>query len=225
MKRILSVILILVLLVSVSGCGGESNREYDEAEVIREAKRLIPLSAVLNEIYYGKGIMASEGSEGVGAYKPALDSELKRYGFSTVEELKARTRVVFSASMSENMFSTVLSAVSDEDDTIVGYARYYQEKSDKGEDLRFMVLTNYSYVLKNTIEYGENITVIGSVGQIVKISVPVKLTREDGKVKEKNITVDMIEEESGWRLASASYAVYNESTDRYEDLIEGLEEK
>ena len=54
MKRILSVILILVLLVSVSGCGGESNREYDEAEVIREAKRLIPLSAVLNEIYYGK---------------------------------------------------------------------------------------------------------------------------------------------------------------------------
>ena len=88
-----------------------------------------------------------------------------------------------------------------------------------------MVLTNYSYVLKNTIEYGENITVIGSFGRIVKISVPVKLTREDGKVKEKNITVDMIEEESGWRLASASYAVYNESTDRYEDLLEGLEGK
>lgn len=222
MKRILSVILILVLLISVCGCGSESNREYDEAEVIREAKRLIPLSAVLNEIYYGKGIMASEDSEGVGAYKPALDSELERYGFNTVEELKARTRVVFSASLSENIFSTVLSAVSDEDDTIVGYARYYQELSEKGEPLRFMVLTNYPYVLKNTVEYGENITVIGSFGQIVKISVPVKLTREDGKVKEKNITVDMIEEELGWRLASVSYAVYNESTDRYEDLLEGL---
>ena len=221
--KIISLLLVTVLTLGLFGCSGEEpDREYDEAEVLSAAGRLIKLSETLNRIYYGEGIGYTDGEGAVGAYKPADTAELKRLGFSTVEELKAKTRVVFSKKMSETMFNTVLSAVSDDDDTIIQYARYYQESDKQGNPIRIMVLSSYDYFLKNGIEYGENITVLDVEGQIIKIGVPVTLTREDGKVKTKTLTVDMIEEEDGWRLASPTYSIYNESTDKYEDLLDQL---
>jgi len=106
--KIISLLLVTVLTLSLFGCSGEEpDREYDEAEVLSAAGRLIKLSETLNRIYYGEGIGYTDGEGAVGAYKPADTAELKRLGFSTVEELKAKTRVVFSKKMSETMFYMV----------------------------------------------------------------------------------------------------------------------
>ena len=39
-----------------------------------------------------------------------------------------------------------------------------------------------------------------------------------GKVKNTEIEIEMIEEEDGWRFNSPTEAVYNESTDEYENI-------
>jgi hypothetical protein len=218
--KIIAVILLLSVLFSLSSCGGEPPREYNEAEVISEAKRLIKLSAILNEIYYGVG-MRYEEEGGLGAYKHADKEWLATVGITTVEDLKEKTKLVFSEKYSETIFKTVLSPITEDDGTILQYARYYQETGKKGEPLSIMVFTGYDYFLKNSVEYGDNVTVVEVEGQIVRVSIPITLTKEDGEKKSSTLTVDMIEEAAGWRLASATYAIYNDSTDRYEELING----
>lgn len=220
--KIICILLILSAVFSLAACdsGELPPREYDEAEVLSAARELIEKSVPFNRIYFGEGIRYLD-SDGVGAYKPADTEWLAQYGVTTLEDLKNATRQVFSEKYCERVFSTVLSSVSDDDGTVVSYARYYQEVSDKGVPLRIMVLSNYDYYLENPIEYKDDITVFEVVGEIIRLRVPVILTREDGKTKETFIKVDIIEEENGWRLASDTYAIYNESTDRYDELTGG----
>ena len=212
-KKILSLLLLIASLMTLVSC--ERDREYNEAEVIAAAKELLLKTQAVNEIFYGKGFEVVE-DEGVGIYKKASAESLSSYGVFTIDDIKRKTLEVFSDKRSSIMFSTVLESIKDEG-VIVHYLRYYEHTDEDGNKY-VMVNTDYDYHLKGSIEYLDGINVKDVKGEIIIIGVPVKLTSQSGKVKNTEIEIEMIEEEDGWRFNSPSEAVYNESTEEYENL-------
>ena len=227
--RIISaVLLISVTLGSVSSCKSiketvqkifEKDREYNEAEVISAAKELLSKAQRLNEIYYGKGIEYDPDGYTSGIYTAASAESLGQLAVTSIEDLKRETLDVFSDKWASVMFNSVLSSVNYSE--ITHYARYYEFKKN-GENV-IMVNRSYEYYLKGSIEYLDGIYVKDVEGQEIVLSVPVILTSESGKTKKKNIEVRMIEESDGWRFSSGCDAVYNESSDIYEDLENELD--
>ena len=89
-------------------------------------------------------------------------------------------------------------------DSILGYARYYQ-----GFDT-LMVYSKANALLTDTVEYlYDTLTVDGSLGEVVIVSISVTVTRGE-KSQTQTITVDLIEEDAGWRINTPTYIVYNE---------------
>ena len=87
MKKILSLILAALLLLSLLSCGKDKNRSYDEAEVKAAAQELIKKSERLNKIFWGEGIPYVE-EYGYTGYYPADPIYLMENGFLTVDDLK-----------------------------------------------------------------------------------------------------------------------------------------
>ena len=213
--KITALLLALILMFTLTSC--EKDREYDEAEVLRATADLIERAKPINEIFYGKGLSFTEEGA-IGAYKPATPASLTRYGISTIDDLKALTRSVYSSKTSEGIFAAVLSPTYS-GDSIVNYARYYQAVDDDGNPTTIMVRSNYEHFGSTNMVYHDGMTVKDVEGEVIIVSVPVTLTREsDGKVKNTTIDVKLIEEADGWRLCKTTYVVYTESTDEYDEM-------
>jgi len=210
MKKLLCCTVFLILiLTSVTSCG---DIEYDEAEVRAAAEKLIPLSDELNNIYWGEGIgYTTDLSTSNGYYFEALPHDLKKYGIKTIDDLKAKTREVFSDEYAEIIISTNLNSVSDEDG-IYSYARYYQKYSDisQKEPEAIMVYTKAVILLTDKVEYlTDTIVVEGADGDTVYVSLDVNVKRGD-KTQKRNIRVGFAKCESGWKIDTPTYLSFDE---------------
>ncbi len=218
MKKIISLLTLFALLCSLISCG-EKNREYDENEVKQAAEELIKRSAELNRIFWGEGIgYIDDASYSVGYYYPADMFSLSYYGIETIDDLKDKTQKVFSYSYSQNIFSTVLSSLSD-GDGIYAFARYYQKFSDaeNKEPECIMVYSNALVLLRDEVSYNfDTLEVTGSKKDIVYVTLSVDVRRDDN-TQTRNLKVGLIEEENGWRIDTPTYMSYIENND-YEDL-------
>ena len=218
MKKIISLLTLFALLCSLISCG-EKNREYDESEVKQAAEILISKSAALNQIFWGEGIgYISDSSYSVGYYYPADIFSLYNYGIETVDDLKEKTREVFSFAYSQNIFSTVLSSLND-GDGIYAYARYYQKYSDAEEKVpeTIMVYSKALVLLKDEVRYNfDTMEVIGSKKEMVYVTLTVDVVRGEN-TQTRALKVGLIEEEDGWRIDTPTYMSYVENSD-YEDL-------
>ena len=204
-KRILSITVILALLLtSLASC----NRAFDEEEVISAAKELLKSAEKLNYIYYGDGIKYFDESEAaISIYREAQKSHLDELGFHTVEELKAMTEETFTAGYSQIMYSSVLDTLR-VDDTIVGYKRYYDQENEDGT-ITLMVNMQYESLLKSTIVYDyDSITVKKSVKEKVYLSVNAVVINTEGDSRSVEITINLVEEEDGWRIDNPVWANY-----------------
>ena len=222
MKKGVSIIAIIFsLLLSLCLFSCESNREYDEGEVISAAEALIKKSILMNEIFYGDGIpYVKNESLASGYYYPADEIYLENAGFSTVEQLEATLREVYSTALSDIIIETKLNPVSD-DEGIKSFARYYQKYSSIEEDATpecIMVYSLSDVLLDSDVEYDySSITVLGSKGESVKVQMMATVTNSEGDSQKRAITVSLIEEENGWRLDTPSYLRYM-NMDYYEDI-------
>jgi hypothetical protein len=112
--------------------------------------------------------------------------------------------------MCEWVFESVLSSVGT--GTSVYLSRYVQQYC--GEDLNepeyILVNKNYRIMLTDTVvyDYG-SIRVIGSSGDLVTVNIDCTVTNSDGDNSKKTISVDLIEESGGWRIATPTYTVYS----------------
>lgn len=204
-KRILSITVILALLLtSLASC----NRAFDEEEVISAAKELLKSAEKLNYIYYGDGIKYYDNSEAaISIYREAQKSHLDELGFHTVEELKAMTEETFTAGYSQIMYSSVLDTLR-VDDTIVGYKRYYDQENEDGT-ITLMVNMQYESLLKSTIVYDyDSITVKKSIKERVYLSVNAVVINAEGDSRSVEITINLVEEEDGWRIDNPVWANY-----------------
>ena len=153
-NKITSLLLTIVVIFTVLLTSCARNRDYVESEVIEATEKLIRASASLEEIYYGKGITHDQDKSGAnGAYYRASEASLKRYGITTLDDLKVKTREVYTVALSDIIINTKLSSVSDEDG-IQSYARYYQKYSAlDGTEECIMVYDLAEIFLVDTIVY------------------------------------------------------------------------
>ena len=219
------IILIVVSVIIVFGIIlaiylAPRDRKYDEAEVRAAATELILASAKLNDIYYGEGIKFLEYSENnKSLYCEADPTHLASLGFSTINELKLMTKKVFSASHSETMFSGTFSGAGTSQ-----MSRYYQEYDDSRIDpkpLYIMVHREYTPLMNGEMTYNfDTLKIIGSKREYVNATIDVTVAK-DGKTQTHTLNIRLIEEEAGWRLASTTFANYNEYQDIYDELQKG----
>lgn len=213
MRRLVSGLLICALVVlSLVSCG-EKSRTYDEEEVLAAARVLLPAAEALNGIYYGDGIRpdTDRTEEKNGVYYPARAEDLARYGLSTVEELKERTRATFTASYAALLFSTKLSSVSD-GDNVLAFSRFYQAYDGTGEDKKptfFMVNSEERGLLTDTLTYDyDSLAVSGAEGDIVYVTLSVVAENEKGEHATVPLRIGLLEEDAGWRIETPTYARY-----------------
>ncbi len=216
---------LLTLLFTACGKGKkpEKNREYNEAEVCAAAQQLIEKSKILNEIYWGEGIRyieAAENDKNPGVYRPAdpeyMEWLYQNHGIKDVETLKAKTREVFSAAGSSSVISSRLENTTG-DTGIAGYARYYMAKENDALDTDdgLMVYTKAKNFYENTaaVEYVyDGMRVSAVKGEYLTVSLKVKTTGKDGSTNTRDFTVKLIEEESGYRLSGATYALHPQNS-------------
>jgi hypothetical protein len=218
-NRFISIILVLILIVSalnLSSCN--KNRKYDEVEVVAAAKELLKKAEALNFIYYGSGIRYHDGNESNGNYHRANSDHLVELGFSSINELKALTEKTFSQAYSQRLYSTILSALRD-DATLVSSARYYQEVNKETGETYIMVNSNFEPMFKDTIVYDyESMKAEKSVREKVYIKVNATVTNMDGESQNITLTINLVEEEDGWKIDNPTYANYNAVKDQYDEL-------
>ena len=202
MKRTLSAILILTLIVSLLSCG-EKDRDYDEYDVKIAAETLIKKSRSLNEVYWGRGIGYYEDDNYAdGYYLPADPVSLYELGFETLDQLKEKTGEVFSKKYCEAIFDSTF--VSDADAGTFVTKRYYQ-----GIDC-IMVYSKANVFLTDKVTYlYDTITVTGSSGETVFVKIKVKVERGELS-QERDIEIGLVEEEAGWRIDTPTYASYRQ---------------
>ena len=220
-KRIVALVILLAALpLSLISC----NRRYDEEEVRAAAIKLITASAELNQVYYGEGIRYLENSSNnVSLYCEADPVDLERLGFSTIAELKAKTKEVFSEAHAETMFKGSFSGTFSQSGAS-NMARYYQKFDDNKANPKpvcIMVLSTYESLLKGDVTYDfDTLKVMGSDGEYINATIEANVIY-DGKTQKHTLNIRLIEEDSGWRLASTTFAKYNEYQDIYDELQKG----
>ncbi len=215
LTSILVIAFTLASLLSLSSC----NRSYDEDEVVEAAERLLKEAEMLNIIYYGSGIKYYESDDDNGYYRKADLAHLEELGFSTIDELKVLTEMTFSDEYSALLYSTILSAISTDTGVAVA-ARYYQAYDEETkEPTEIMVYSVFTPMLKDSITYDYgSLKVKGSKKEKVYVSVSATVTSSEGKSQNTEITITLVEEDDGWKIDNPTYANYNESKDRYDEL-------
>lgn len=216
LKKILAAALIIsCAIASLVSC----NRKYDEDEVISAAGELIKKSAVLEDILFGEGFGIDLSDTNIG-YKKADAASVKSYSdklgisFTDINGLRSVISSVYTAGYANDIFSGVLYGNPN------FKTRYYQD----GDAI--MVDTTYKKLKKDEITYHyETLKVSDVNGEKITVSLDITIKTSDGKSQNRNISVDMIEDASGWKIDTPTYAVYNENYDKYKDLENELNKK
>ena len=219
MKNKLFLLTFVVIFALFFTVGCEKDREYDEATVLAEAKELIEKSIVLNELYFGVGISYEMNeSEANGYYYPADVYSQDSFGIETVDDIKELTRLCFTVDYSNQLINTKLTAVTDEDGNIRGYARYYQKYNALDDTPEcIMVYKNAPVYLKDEVTYHyETLAVTYVKGEEIFVTLDITVTNENGESQVRKLTTSLIEESSGFRINQPTYASYFDK-DRYDE--------
>lgn len=216
----LTIILVISAVFSLFSCG-ERPRDYDEAEVLSNARVLIEKSILLNEIYYGRGIAYTKDNNlAEGYYYPADIIAMNNIGIETLDDLLQLTKDVFSEKLCGIIVSTKLTAVTESDGTIRHLARYYQKYDtlDINRPECLMVYSEADVFLVDTLVYDySSLKVSDVVGQVVYVCINVTATNADGESSTQQLRIGLFEETYGWRLETPTYARYVDQ-DYYNEL-------
>ena len=212
MKKLFTVLMIMALSVATLVSCGESNREYDEAEVKAAAKTLIEASSLLNEVYWGDGIPYNDNKNtSDGVYYEAEYIYHHRLGFDNIAELMELTEKTFSKDYSQSIYSTLLNSIQDGDKAII-LSRYYQKYSaaDGKTPESIMVNSTWVKIFLDDVTYDyDSIKVIGSEGEKVYVTINATVSRAELDPQVREIRIALVEEDAGWRIDSPTFLNYD----------------
>ena len=189
MKKIITVILSVLTVLSLASCSS-----HKKEDVIEAAKSLIEASYEINEIYFGRGLPASD--KYIGSYAEVDPT----CGYSSIDELKNAALKVYSAGYCEDvLFINAFEGRSIEGDTeSASYARYIAYGENK-LTVRLDAEEN-GMVLNRTYDLS-TITVEKCVRDSATITVQSLVDGETDEI----IKLNLVFENDAWRLDSPTY--------------------
>ena len=194
MKRwIVYIILPLLLLTVFSGCG---NARVPDEEIASVAQALIADSVEINVIYFGAGLSSvpKDSAAALGftnySYLPVDPAT----GYKSIDDIKAATKKVYSASYCEYLFTLAFSGITEDNGTTAAYARY-MEHYDGTLAVRREI---EGYPIRT---YEGPITVVENRGTTATVRLQ---SYVDGKA-DVEVDVQLVLEKDGWRLDSPTY--------------------
>jgi hypothetical protein len=102
---------------------------------------------------------------------------------------------------------------------LVSSARYYQAVNEETRETYIMVNSNFTPMFKDSIVYDyESMKAEKSVREKVYVSVNATVTNAEGLSQNITLMINLVEEDSGWRIDNPTYANYNADKDEYDKL-------
>lgn len=182
--KIMSLILIVIFAVSITGCKSVSDTE---AKAIFNT--LVKESYQLNVIYFGEGLEPQIPEQESDLYAPVKGSE----SYTAKLPLVERTREIFSSDYASDIIKTAFEGESGAVGTTAVYARYieYEGHLSVRKDIEGIEVSKYDF----------------STTEIIKNSKRFIIARIKTTNLEKNdfVEITLINEEKGWRIDSATY--------------------
>lgn len=181
--KIISVILIVIFAVSITGCKSVSD---SEAKAIFNT--LVKESYELNVIYFGEGLKPQATDED-SLYIPVQGSE----NYTAKLPLVERTREIFSTDYASDIIRTAFEGESGVLGSSAVYARYieYEGYLSVRRDIEGIEVAKYDYstteIIKNSRRF---------------IIAKIKTTNLE---KNEYVEITLINEDDGWRIDSATY--------------------
>lgn len=189
MKKIFIVqsLLLIILLFSAASCASFSELTDEDARAI--LSDLIPKSEELNEIYWGKGLPASEDSEGFDTmqYYVEVSPDSK---YQTIAQLVTATEAVFSEEFCKLIFE-------------LGFYGSDDISPRYGESENGVLQVNVSdkgYTLQTKL-FPENAVIVRGFGDEVIVKVPATF----GGEPYEDIELHLVKENGVWLLNSPTY--------------------
>lgn len=210
MKKTVAVLFLAALCLSMlCGCA-----KLNTDGLLEAAPDLIRRAHALNEIYYGEGIPYDRQATPIGNYYPADKLYLSEQGFSTIDELKAKTARVFSFDYCQSIYTSTLSGLAAEGSGYI-YARYSSSQAQalRDEDETILVLSTAENKLAHriSITYDYAGVRLGEVGRnyaMVILPTVTLLYADEDHPENYEVREDMAIKfvyEDGWRIDSATY--------------------
>ena len=181
-KIALSIVLIVIMAVSMVGCG-----KATEDEAVSLVKDLVSRSYDLNVVYYGQGLKYRDDGNSSSIYKPVLETEK----FILKSALLKETRAVFSEGLSMSLISMAFTGIASEINQNAIQARYIVY----GDDDMIYVNCEYEPVVEAVAVYNYDTI------EITKISrrfIEASIYTSDNQLVE----ITLIKENGEWRLDS-----------------------
>lgn len=202
-KIVLCLLLAALLLVALPGC------ETLETEgLLDDAPDLIRRAQTLNEVYFGSGIPYDKDGTPTGNYYPADKGYLAAVGFSTLDELHAETKAVFSADYAASILNAAGGVAAEGI-----YARYISSQAEGRRDERETILV-YRNDVRDALPvvlYDFSAIAITRVGRdyaSVAISIDTEYPADDTHPAPYTVPGEMTVRfvwENGWRIDSPTY--------------------
>ena len=206
-KRISFLLCLLLILTSCSGIGQVDYREPEE-EILAAAKELVPKSLILNDLFFGDGIPVLEGGVEIGVYREADASYLASIGFESVADILAYASGVYSTGCMEDVFGKRLGSVTD-GSGILSHSVFYDETDEDGNFVRVMVSTAEKDFHADRTVYDDRFTVVSNRNGRAEVEVSVTVYGDgEGEVMTRTNRLILIKESAGWRLDTPTYMTY-----------------
>ena len=208
---VIALIIVLLLASCTFVSCKKSEIQYDEAEVLSEAKRLLESCEIVNSIFYGNGISYVYGQNQNGVYCEADYIHLHSLGLYSLTDMKNLCLDTYSSGIANMIFSATTDVENDGAGNYV-IARYYMPTDEPD---RLMVNTNYKQIFDDRMTYDySTLKVVGTEGDKIKLTITASVMSTDESKTEPQtmeIKVLLVEESDGYRIDNFVFANYNEA--------------
>ena len=213
LKRAVPVFLAAVILICMTAAGCSKTKHGPE-EMRGILEDLLPKSAELNEIYFGKGLPTIRDENAVQAFYDSFDTDIAAIsytpvdpssGYETVDDIKAATLEVFTEDYAQILFDRAFTGISDvfdegletEHRSTAVYALYLEQD---GYLTKRVNMENDAIPLGRTYDL-DSLEILRENGMGVQVRLK---SMYDGK-QSVDVELWLTETENGWRLDSPTY--------------------
>lgn len=203
---LLALFTLSLFPLALTSCGA-THGEEERAALVARAAELLPRAVAIDDLLYVTGVPVLGGEENSGGYAPADMEALAALGFSSVADIKAEMRGIWTERYVAGVErSAIFSSVS-ADGQMASYA-YVIDDYDRGDyrGVRVRVRRDDVLCMDTSVYDLSTITYVSGTKKSAKLTVMVTVTNAGGTAETRSRDLTLACSEDGiWRLDSATY--------------------